>query len=79
MQALNLARCFTPVASPQSNGMLEASSKTLKRDSIPIAALPDAETALQLIDARIEDHNEIHPHSALKMSSPRRFTRAKLN
>lgn len=31
-QALNLTPCFTPVASPQSNGMSEAFVKTLKRD-----------------------------------------------
>lgn len=76
-QALNPTPCFTPVASPQSNGMSEAFVKTLKRDYIRIAALPDAETALQFIDGWIEDYNEIHPHSALKMASPRQFIRAK--
>jgi len=78
---------------PQSNGIClrrENSSldcflflltfvKTLKRDYIPIAPLPDAETALRLIDGWIEDYNEIHPHSALKMASPRQFIRAKSN
>nr|CAD6437961.1 IS426 transposase [Rhizobium sp. Q54] len=54
-QALNLTPCFTPVASPQSNGMSEAFVKTLKRDYIRISALPDAETALRLIDGWIED------------------------
>ena len=78
-QALNLTPCFTPVASPQSNGMSEAFVKTLKRDYIRISALPDAETALRLIDGWIEDYNEIHPHSALKMASPRQFIRAKSN
>ncbi len=78
-QALNLPPCFTPVASPQSNGMSEAFVKTLKRDYIRISALPDAETALRLIDGWIEDYNEIHPHSALKMASPRQFIRAKSN
>ena len=76
-QALNLTSCFTPVASPQSNGMSEAFVKTLKRDYIRISALPDAQTALRLIDGWIEDYNEIHPHSALKMASPRQFIRAK--
>ena len=69
----------TPVASPQSNGMSEAFVKTLKRDYIRISALPDAETALRLIDGWIEDYNEIHPHSALKMASPRQFIRAQSN
>lgn len=76
-RALNLTPCFTPVASPQSNGMSEAFVKTLKRDYIRISALPDAQTALRLIDGWIEDYNEIHPHSALKMASPRQFIRAK--
>ncbi|WCK25806.1 IS3 family transposase [Agrobacterium pusense] len=76
-QALNLTPCFTPVASPQSNGMSEAFVKTLKRDYIRISALPDAQTALRLIDGWIEDYNEIHPHSALKTASPRQFIRAK--
>lgn len=54
-QALNLTPCFTPVASPQSNGMAEAFVKTLKRDYIRISALPDAETALRIIGGWIED------------------------
>lgn len=78
-QALNLTPCFTPVASPQSNGMSEAFVKTLKRDYIRISALPDAQTALRQIHRWIEDYNEIHPHSALKMASPRQFIRAKSN
>jgi putative transposase len=76
-QAVNLTPCFTPVASPQSNGMSEAFVKTLKRDYIRISPLPDAETALRQIDGWIEDYNEIHPHSALTMASPRQFIRAK--
>ncbi len=75
-QALNLIPCFTPVASPQSNGMSEAFVKTLKRDYIRISPIPDAETALRKIDGWIEDYNEIHPHSALKMASPREFIKA---
>lgn len=75
-QALNLVPCFTPVASPQSNGMSEAFVKTLKRDYVRISPLPDAETALRQIDGWIYDYNEIHPHSALKMASPRQFIRA---
>ncbi|MCA3357414.1 MAG: DDE-type integrase/transposase/recombinase [Roseomonas sp.] len=30
--ALNLVPCFTPVRSPESNGVCEAFVKTLKRD-----------------------------------------------
>lgn len=71
-QALNLTPCFTPVASPQSNGMSDAFVKPLKRDYIRISPIPDADTALRHID----DYNDIHPHSALKMASPREFIKA---
>ena len=63
-------------ASAQSNGMFEAFVKTLKRDYIRISPIPDADTALRKIDGWIEDYNEIHPHSALKMASPREFIKA---
>ena len=45
--ALNLEPCFTPVESPESNGMAEAFVKTFKRDYIRINPLPDARTALK--------------------------------
>lgn len=74
--ALNLVPCFTPVRSPESNGMSEAFVKTFKRDYVRVNPLPDAKTALRRIPGWIEDYNEIHPHSALKMRSPREFIRA---
>lgn len=76
--ALNLKPCFTPVKSPQSNDMSEAFVKTLKRDYITIANLPDDKAAFRQINRWIEDYNEIHPHSALNMNSPRMF-RKQLN
>jgi len=74
--ALNLTPCFTPVASPQSNGMSESFVKTFKRDYARINPLPDGQTILNQIAGWIEDYNEIHPHSALKMKSPREFIQA---
>jgi len=74
---LGLKPCFTPVASPQSNGMSEAFVKTLKRDYVCVNPLPDAETVLRLIGDWIEDYNDNHPHSGLKWRSPREFIRAK--
>lgn len=68
-QARNLPPCSMPVDSPQSNGMSEAVVKTMKQDNI--------HTARRLIDGWMDDWNEIHPHSALTMASPRRFIRAK--
>jgi transposase InsO family protein len=70
---LGLKSCFTPVRSPQSNGMSEAFVKTLKRDYVQVTPLPDAQTVLGLIGGWIEDYNENHPHSGLKMRSPRQF------
>jgi transposase InsO family protein len=74
--ALNLVPCFTPVRSPEPNGMSEAFVKTFKRDYLRVNPLPDAQTVLRQIAGWIEDYNEIHPHSALRMRSPREFIRA---
>ena len=46
---LGLKPCFTPVKSPQSNGISEAFVKTLKRDCVHTTPLPDAATILELI------------------------------
>jgi putative transposase len=55
----------------------EAFVKPLERDYIRISQVPDAQTALRLIEGWIEDYNEIHPHAALKIASPRQLIRAK--
>ena len=71
--ALNLVPCFTPVESPQSNGMAEAFVKTFKRDYVRVSPIPDAATALALIDLWMEDDNTVHPHSRLGYRSPREY------
>ncbi len=76
-QQPGLKSCFTPVKSPQSNGMSEAFVKTLKRDDVRVNPLPDAKTVLSLIGHWIEDYNEHHPYSGLKWKSPREVIRAK--
>src|SRR6202045_2502622 len=73
--ALGLKLCFTPVRSPQSNGIAEAFVKTFKRDYARLSILPDAETVIALLPAWFEDYNEVHPHSGLKFLSPREFLR----
>ena len=73
---LGLKPCFTPVRSPQSNGISEAFVKTLKRDYVQVTPPPDARTVLELIGAWINDDDEHHPHSGLKMRSPREFIAA---
>ncbi len=71
--ALGLSPCFTPVRSPESNGISEAFVKTLKRDYARIQPRPDALTVLQQLSAWIDDYNENHPHSGLRMHSPHEF------
>lgn len=76
---LGLKPCFTPVMSPQPNGMAFARSpfvKTLKRDYVSVTPLPDAATVLSLIGDWIEDYNEHHPQSGLKWRLPHEFIRA---
>ena len=65
--------CFTPVQSPESNGIAEAFVKTFKRDYAPVHPLPDAATVLPQIAGWFGDYNENHPHSGLGMISPREF------
>jgi putative transposase len=71
--ALGLVACFTPVRSPESNGVSEAFVKTLKRDYARVQTRPDAATVLLMVPQWIEDYNEHHPHSGLRMRSPREF------
>jgi putative transposase len=71
--ALNLVPCFTPVESPESNGMAEAFVKTFKRDYVRVGLIPDAATALALVDIWMEDYNTVHPHSRLGYRSPREY------
>ena len=73
--ALGLRLAFTPVRSPESNGISEAFAKTLKRDYARLAILPDAETVIRLLPGWFEDYNTVHPHSGLRMLSPREFLR----
>ena len=71
--ALNLAPCFTPVESPESNGMAEAFVKTFKRDYVRVSPIPDALAALALVDRWMEDYNTVHPHSRRGYRSPREY------
>jgi putative transposase len=74
-RALGLLMLFTPIRSPESNGMSESFVKTLKRDYACINVLPDANAILAMLPDWIEDYCEVHPHSGLKFRSPREFIR----
>ena len=71
--ALNLVPCFTPVRSPESNGVCEASAKTLKRGYVRVNPRQEAISVLQQLPAWFEDYNAVHPLSGLRMPSPREF------
>ena len=50
--------------------------KTFKRDYARLNPRPDATAVTAALDFWFEDYNEMHPHRALGMRSPRQFTRA---
>jgi transposase InsO family protein len=74
---LGLQPINTPVCSPQSNGMAESFVNTFRRDYLARMDLSDAPTVMGQLPAAFEHFNEVHPHSALKMRSPREFRRHK--
>jgi transposase InsO family protein len=78
-QAWGLIPCFTPVHSPESNGMAESFVKSFKRDYAFLHARPDALSVLGQLAAWFEDYNEVRPHRGLRMCSPRQFIRAQLS
>ena len=69
--ALGLNLCFTPVRSPESNGIAEAFVKTFKRDYTRLSILQDAATIIMLLPAWFEDYNDVHPHSLSSLPSSR--------
>jgi len=73
---LNLVSRFTPVRSPESNGLAEAFIKTFKRDYIFTHSLCDAPSVIRHLAQWFEDYNEVAPHKALRMLSPREFIRS---
>jgi putative transposase len=69
--ALGLDPCFTPVESPESNGMAEAFGKTFKRDYVRVNPIPNAASTLAAIEEWMDDYNEVHPHSGSATAHPR--------
>ena len=70
--ALNLEPWFTPVESPESNGMAEAFVKTFKR----VNPIPDARTAL-LAPTRVHLHRGEQAHGLPMGCRPRRSALSK--
>ena len=74
-RSLGLTPVNTTVCSPQSNGMAESFVNTFKRDYVSRMDLSDMRTVLAQLPAAFQHFNEVHPHSSLKMKSPREFRR----
>lgn len=55
--------------------MAESFVNTFKRDYVAPMDLRDAQTVMAQLPAAFEHFNEVHPHSSLKMRSPREFRR----
>jgi putative transposase len=72
---LGITPIHTPVCSPQSNGMAESFVNTLKRDYVSQMDRSTAEAVLAQLPDAFTHFNEVHPHSALKLKSPRMFRR----
>lgn len=70
---IGLEPLTTAIQSPQSNGMAEAFVKTFKRDYVERMDCCDAVTVMRQLRPAFEHYNDVHPHSALKMLSPRMF------
>lgn len=72
---LGLTPVHTPVCSPQSNGMAESFVNTFKRDYVSQMDRSTAATVLAQLPNAFTHFNEVHPHSALKLKSPRMYRR----
>ena len=68
--ALNLAPCFTPVESPESNGMAEAFVKTFKRDYVRVSPIANAAEAKSSSKRRSPDSTIVaDPENASRLVS----------
>jgi putative transposase len=75
---IGLVPLTTAIRSPQSNGMAEAFVKTFKRDYVGRMDRSDALTVMRQLPAAFQHYNKIHPHSALRMLSPRMFRQSQV-
>ena len=62
-RAIGLEPRFTPVQSPQSNGMAEAFVRTVKRDCVRRSPVPDAAAVIGQLPNWFDHHNTVPPSS----------------
>jgi putative transposase len=72
---IGLKPCFTAAYSPASNGMAEAFVASFKRDYVYVNDCETADWVLAQLSAWFRDYNEVAPHSALAMRSPKEYRR----
>ncbi len=65
--------CTTRPYSPASNGMAEAFVKTFKRDYAYVSDLSSADVVEQKLHVWFDEYNNVAPHKALGMMSPRMY------
>ena len=70
---LGLKPVNMPVCNLQSNGLAESFVTTFKRGYVSRVDLTDAMTVMAQMATPFEHFNEVQPHTALKMKSPREF------
>lgn len=68
---INLEPRTTPIESPQSNGMVEAFVRTIKRDSVRVAEKPNARAAISQLPSWFHHYDTVHPDLALGYLAPR--------
>ncbi|MDB5844509.1 MAG: transposase [Polaromonas sp.] len=56
--------------------MAESFVNTFRRDYLSRMDLSDAPTVMRQLPEAFEHFNAVHPHSSLKMKSPRQFRQA---
>lgn len=71
--AFTLVACFTPVRNLDSSGLCESVVKTLKCDTVRVNWCSDSQFVLHNLPAWLEDGHTVHPHSGLRLLSPREF------
>lgn len=72
---LGITPLHPPMCSPQSNGVAESFVNTFNRDYMSQMDRSTAAIVLAQLPDGFTHFNEVHPHSALKLKSPRMYRR----
>lgn len=70
---LGVKQCYTAAYSPSSNGMAESFVGTIKRDYVYMNDCFNPDQVIKMLQEWFDDYNNVAPHSALDMLSPREY------